>query len=317
LNLASGKSARDLIFVIGMHRSGTSALARVLSLCGAALPRRLLPPNGGNPTGYWEPSEAMELNERFLRRQRSSWADPALRYRDALGDPADLARFDASSRDFVQSIGEFLANGFEPGEAVVLKEPRISALLPYWLAAAAEAGYRAKAIHIFRNPADVAASLAVQHGISFERASALWQKYNLLGEHDARPIPRAFVSYEALIEDWSSAIARCSSEIGVDLDAGAEARRMIETFLSPHLNHYSGRKIAWNHAQRPACEQMLLVHDALRRAAGGAADTAAFDALLASYCASRAAQKSWPEHETVTTAAAHYSADTARASAVM
>ena len=41
----------NIIFILGMGRSGTSALARLLSLCGGRLPDELLPPNDANPTG--------------------------------------------------------------------------------------------------------------------------------------------------------------------------------------------------------------------------------------------------------------------------
>ena len=54
------------IFILGMGRSGTSAIARVLALCGASLPQSLLGPNEGNPRGYWEPLEALHINEEFL-----------------------------------------------------------------------------------------------------------------------------------------------------------------------------------------------------------------------------------------------------------
>ena len=39
-----------------MHRSGTSALTRALSLAGFALPRRLLSGTEDNLEGFWEPS---------------------------------------------------------------------------------------------------------------------------------------------------------------------------------------------------------------------------------------------------------------------
>ena len=47
---------KQVIFIFGMARSGTSALARVLSFCGASLPGQLLGPNDRNQTGHWEPS---------------------------------------------------------------------------------------------------------------------------------------------------------------------------------------------------------------------------------------------------------------------
>ncbi len=46
----TGTAARPVIlFVLGMGRSGTSALTRVLSLCGGTLPAKLVGANAGNP----------------------------------------------------------------------------------------------------------------------------------------------------------------------------------------------------------------------------------------------------------------------------
>ncbi|HNA50429.1 MAG TPA: sulfotransferase family protein, partial [Mycobacterium sp.] len=55
-----------ILFVLAMARSGTSALTRVLSLCGAALPAGMLGANKGNQRGYWEPRESIYLNLRIL-----------------------------------------------------------------------------------------------------------------------------------------------------------------------------------------------------------------------------------------------------------
>jgi hypothetical protein len=279
----SHANARDLIFIVGMHRSGTSALTRVLSLCGAALPATLMAPNSGNPTGYWEPHDAVELNDRFLRARTSSWSDPGLSFRSAPRDHAGFASYVALIGHFLALIDEFLMHGVTSGGPLVIKEPRITALLPYWLTAATAAGFAPKAIHIFRNPADVASSLAARDGMAFDRACALWQKYNLLGEHDARTIPRAFVSYETLIEDWESTIARCATEIGVDVAVDAGARHAVETFLSPQLRHHRSGKIE-RHLMAPTQRKAVrLAYGALQRAAGGTRDTAVFDSLLLEY----------------------------------
>src|SRR5215469_8136919 len=68
-----------LVFVFGMGRSGTSALARALSLCGGVLPATLLGADDGNSKGHWEPLNALHLNEEFLTRHGSTWFDPTLR----------------------------------------------------------------------------------------------------------------------------------------------------------------------------------------------------------------------------------------------
>ena len=68
--------SRKRLLVLGMHRSGTSALTRVLSLLGADLPKTLMPsaPNN-NETGFWESSRLYRLHNRLLNECKSSWDD--------------------------------------------------------------------------------------------------------------------------------------------------------------------------------------------------------------------------------------------------
>ena len=65
------------IIVAGMHRSGTSALTRVVSLLGAAITRDLMPPYpGNNDTGFWESNEIVRIHDRLLHAIGGSYADP-------------------------------------------------------------------------------------------------------------------------------------------------------------------------------------------------------------------------------------------------
>ncbi|HEY0381040.1 MAG TPA: sulfotransferase [Candidatus Elarobacter sp.] len=276
-------NTRQLIFIVGMHRSGTSALARVMSLCGGVLPKQLESPNTGNPTGYWEPLEATDINDRFLHARSSSWSDPGLAYRTAPRDHAEFARYVALIRGYLMLIGEFFQYGAAADGPLVLKEPRITALMPYWIAAATEAGFSPKAIHIFRNPADVASSLAARDGMAFDRGCSLWQKYNLLGEHDSRGIPRAFVAYEALMDDWESSIARCAHEIGMELVVDAGTRGAVANFLSPELQHHRYGAIDRRLESPSQRNAVRLTYDALQQAADGDPDFATFNSLLVEY----------------------------------
>jgi hypothetical protein len=54
-----GSQRARAILVMGMHRSGTSPVARVLGLLGLDLPNALLPPGEDNPLGYWEPQDVV------------------------------------------------------------------------------------------------------------------------------------------------------------------------------------------------------------------------------------------------------------------
>src|SRR2546427_10762594 len=69
---------RRALVVVGMHRSGTSALTRVLSLCGATLPKHLIPAAAGeNETGFWESATICAIHEALLTSVGSAWDDPS------------------------------------------------------------------------------------------------------------------------------------------------------------------------------------------------------------------------------------------------
>src|SRR5215469_14980748 len=66
---------RQAILVLGMHRSGTSALSRVLNLLGARLPSNLIPvePGVGNDAGHWESADFVVIHDGVLESNGSSW----------------------------------------------------------------------------------------------------------------------------------------------------------------------------------------------------------------------------------------------------
>jgi len=66
----------EAIIVLGMHRSGTSALTRTLNLLGCDISSQLRPPwPDNNETGFWEPLDISEMHEEMLRSVGSSWDD--------------------------------------------------------------------------------------------------------------------------------------------------------------------------------------------------------------------------------------------------
>src|SRR5689334_9413816 len=69
-------SARTVVFVVGMMRSGTSALTRVLSLCGCELPDVVLGATNRNPRGEWESIESLKMNDKWLTRNNTTPFDP-------------------------------------------------------------------------------------------------------------------------------------------------------------------------------------------------------------------------------------------------
>ena len=68
-------STRIAVLVLGMHRSGTSSVAGALIRLGGAAPLNLEPPQRDNPTGFWESSVLMALNDEILAAGGSYWHD--------------------------------------------------------------------------------------------------------------------------------------------------------------------------------------------------------------------------------------------------
>ena len=215
-----------VLFVLGTQRSGTSAITRVLSLCGGTLPTGMLGADAGNPRGNWEPRKVIGINESILHRHGSTWFDPSLRLLE------DGALDTEKKAACVAEIAAYL-NTLPVAPLVVIKDPRITILSELWFEASRLAGFDTAAVIAVRHPQEVISSVAASWGLAPELSSALWLKYNLLAERDTRGIPRVFVEYPNLLDDWRREIKRISMALPIDLTT--EDADAIEEFLTPDL----------------------------------------------------------------------------------
>lgn len=222
------------LFVLGFGRSGTSALARVLSLCGGTLPTKLLGATTDNPRGFWEPRTAIYLNEAILRSRGSSAYDLPLR---------GPQRSSATARDeaWIAKIRAYFAT-LPAAPLVVIKEPKITASCDLWFEGARLAGFDVAAVVALRHPTESIASIGKRAGrqnyvrSSTELASAWWLKYTLLAERDTRDIPRVVIEYANLLDDWRREVKRINVTLATDLDGRQDT--VIDEFLSPGLRHH-------------------------------------------------------------------------------
>lgn len=221
-------SQRQLVLILGMGRSGTSALTRVLSLCGATLPETLLTANEANSAGYWEPTEALDLNEQFMFRHGVTWFDPTLRLQHEIA-------FDRHEcEEFIKGIRALL-NKWPAESILVVKEPRITVLANFWREAAVLERFLLRVIIPVRHPTEVTQSLAARDEASLELSSSLWLKNNLLAERCSRDLPRVFVEYSSLLGDWRTEIRRISDALSLQLNL--DRADQIDEFLRHELRH--------------------------------------------------------------------------------
>ncbi|OBK13443.1 sulfotransferase family protein, partial [Mycobacterium sp. 1245852.3] len=227
-----GNTRPVVLFVLGPQRSGTSALTRVLSLCGGTLPAAMLGADANNPLGYWEPRAAISLNETILRRLGTNWYDPSLRFLD------DDAVAPDENKACVEKIAAYLST-LPAAPLVVIKEPRITTLSDLWFEAARQAGFDVASVIAVRHPQEVISSIVKSWHVSPALASALWLKCNILAERNTRGVPRVFVDYANLLDDWRREMKRISTELPVELHTQDEDA--IEQFITPGLHRQRHR----------------------------------------------------------------------------
>ncbi len=226
-----GAGARTAVLITGMHRNGTSALARTLSLLGAALPQDLVPANEGNPHGHWEPQGMVDLNDRMLADAGSD-----------LYGVADIAPewFDSeAAARFTDAAAQLVTRSFGDAPLIVLKDPRTALLAPVWNRALAGAGYRVVHVLPLRHPADVAESLRRRHlkTIPYDawvrpRGEAVWLRYTLAAARGSRGHARVFLRYADLLADWRGTVERIGGTLGIAWPGlGTEAERAVDAFL--------------------------------------------------------------------------------------
>ncbi len=201
LSIRSGALSNRLIFVLGMHRSGTSALSGMLCQAGLDAPRDLMPAQLHNPLGYWESIGMYSLNEELLRANNTSWSGSnklPLGWKD-----------DPGTESWRRRILHHLERVFAGARMPVIKDPRFCLLLEGvspWL----ESGWiKSYMILILRDPFEVASSLHAAEGIPLQAGLQLWLHHVLDAELQSRAHPRILIRFEELISHSERCLLRC------------------------------------------------------------------------------------------------------------
>lgn len=225
VNHSTSDPGRTIVLVLGMGRSGTSSLTRVLGLCGAAMPRTPLPPaKANNERGFWEPAPIVRAHDRILERLGTTWDGPAPR-----GVPV--------RDEWVEELAGLVEDQFGEARVLAVKDPRASRLVPLWKAVSERLGARLTVVIALRHPDEVARSLANREGYDREKSLRLWLGYTLSAERDTRDLPRVVVAYDRLLADWRGQVARANDALGLSLDAEAGAAG-VAAFLDTALRHH-------------------------------------------------------------------------------
>lgn len=219
------------LLVLGMHRSGTSALTRVINLLGAELPERLLPAAAENASGFWESSELVKLHDELLTSAGSCWHDWTALNSAWYTSPAAV--------ELRQRLLSFLRQDFANASLFVIKDPRICRFVPFWLETLQQFQAVPKVLIPVRNPLEVAASLKARNSFIPAKSYLLWLRHVLDAERETRTLARSVITYPALLQNWRSTVDKAAYDLGLQwprLPSTAQAE--IEQFLSLRQRHH-------------------------------------------------------------------------------
>lgn len=231
LSASPPDTERTCILVLGMHRSGTSALTRVINLLGADLPSDLMPINTSNKRGFWESRELMAIHDDLLASGLSRWDD----WRPFRASPQS----DEHQAIGVNRLANWLEREFAASQLFVVKDPRICRFVPLWLETLRSFGCQPRVVLPVRHPFEVAASLLARNGMPFQKSYLLWLRHVLDAERSTRDIPRSWIHYDDLLTDWAAVAMRVSRQLGLTWPRSLdEAAVEIQLFLSSELRHH-------------------------------------------------------------------------------
>ncbi len=206
LNSARNSMA-DVVVVLGMHRSGTSAVAGALSKLGASTPKNLMPADAYNTRGHFESISLADFHDELLASAGSTWTDwRALNP----GWPTSPA-----AAPFKQRAYELYEFEFDGSPFPVLKDPRICRFAPFWLDVLREKQHTARIVMPIRSPLDVASSLKRRDGLPLTKGLLLWLRHCLDAEASTRQEARSIVLWHEFISDWRQVCNKIATETGL------------------------------------------------------------------------------------------------------
>lgn len=213
---------RQCILVLGMHRSGTLALAGVLVKQGAGSPESLMVATDHNATGYFESEAIVQFNNGVLKRLDLSWDS---------WKPVPAVLEDAE--DLLQEAVRLLDREFGGLSVFVLKDPRVCLLARFWQEAITRSGAEVKIVHTHRSPISVAASLTSRDRFSKAYGLLLWLRYTVEAEAGSRGLPRSFTSFDRVLKAWATESDKLCHELGLSLPAetAGEAAQHLDAGL--------------------------------------------------------------------------------------
>jgi GT2 family glycosyltransferase len=219
---------KKLIVVLGMHRSGTSAVAKALSCLGVSLGNDFMPAGSDNPKGFFEDKAVNQLNIEMLAVIGQHWFSLSLVTDTDIAKLVGLGYVEKATDLVLQKMAEVGVFGF--------KDPRVSKLLKFWKLVFTRINCDVRYVFCLRHPLSVANSLRLRNKTPIQKGYLLWLSYNLAIVTEAQDLSLVGLDYDQLMEQPLNAVQHLSERLDLVIDLNVTNQFATE-FLDKTLRH--------------------------------------------------------------------------------
>ena len=223
--------SKRLIVVLGMHRSGSSAITKGLEVMGVNLGTHLMSADANNEKGYFEDIELNQLNNEILKASGHEWNSLSLIQESDLLD-------DKLSRLKDRAI-EVLKEKLADTDLLGIKDPRFCRLLPFWKDVFSDLKLDVSYVIILRDPESIAASLFARDAYPRVKALYLWLEHMVTVFRETRTAKRSVVDFENLLARPKVVIETLAKDLKLSGQLNKVALKSYENeFIDVSLKHH-------------------------------------------------------------------------------
>jgi hypothetical protein len=233
VELTSPTPQQCAVVVLGVGRSGTSAVTRGLQALGVELGDQLRPGGGKNPTGFFEDETLLDINRRLRKALGIKAESVTLIEPQQWQTPVVQALQQEAIEDIRRRFGCYPLWGY--------KYARTLRLLPFWRAVFQALAIDVRYVMVVRNPLSVARSRAKLDPLrgTQEKSDLEWLVNVVPYFREVRERPFVVVDYDILVANPAAQLERIAAALNLPTTAHTQAaiQAYIEQFLNPNLRH--------------------------------------------------------------------------------